>query len=271
MCRNPICTNQMIRISGFLVPIFFALEIQHRSFLVKHYTRADSLNWHKVHFKAVKINAFFTTFWQVSHIVFMYTRCLHRYKLHSLESNASSSFWSVLPFKHHRFNRFNSHTNPFHFSPSSTQYPHIGSFWFFRKLMLAWLDLSCFKLTYVGWLVGWHRLPTFSSRTKMWPVSCIKSNTSNAIWNFAKKRSSDRKFMQWWTSIAHNRIHRHQLLHSTFSTHVAIWLSLLTEIRIPTLGCNVHHHRQKTLKMIVFTIFPHVYVSEISNSYIIKR
>lgn len=70
----------------------------------------------------------------------------------------------------------------------------------------------------------------------MQPVSCIKSNTSNAIW-YCAKRSSDRKkvkFMQWWTSSTH----RHRLLYHAFD------MLLCFSVRVH----SVHHTLSSTKK-----------------------
>lgn len=89
--------------------------------------------------------------------------------LHSVQSNASSSFWSDLSFKQLRFGRFDSYTNPFHFF--SVQKHTLVCFDFFQKIN-AHLALL---YTYLSWYVG-TRLPTFSfpfltNKCNQFPVS----------------------------------------------------------------------------------------------------
>lgn len=90
----------------------------------------------KVHINAVK--------WKISFsiAVFMHANLVSYNTLHSVQSNASSSFWSDLSFKQLRFGRFDSYTNPFHFF--SVQKHTLVCFDFFRKSMLTW---HCFILT----------------------------------------------------------------------------------------------------------------------------
>lgn len=71
---------------------------------VNRYTtlHGDSLKWRKVHFKAVKLMPFLQHYPRLYALHARYVR---------FGSNASSSFWSVLPFKQNlRFGRYNSHT-----------------------------------------------------------------------------------------------------------------------------------------------------------------